>query len=306
MTTSVVLTTYNGIKYIEQLLDSLRMQTRRVNEILIFDDGSKDGTVNFIREYIEKYNLSGWSININKTNKGWKQNFRDGILAASGDVIFPCDQDDIWKLNKIEKMCDAFEKNSKVLLLSSEYTPLYEDGGHKVDTFQHHSEELQFVKDDEKFSVHTRPGCVMAVKRTFAISLSDIWKGNYAHDAFLWTAATVSGGNYLLNVPLIQYRRHSNNASTGAHRTIDNQILLMKMGKNIVRWYRSTNKVISKDKSKMLDGYLEWNELRSELLQSRKLGNLIRLIKYRKYFRSTRQELGDLYYLIRGKWNCSR
>lgn len=301
MTTSVVLTTYNGIKYIEQLLESLRMQTRKVNEILIFDDGSRDGTVEFIQEYIEKYNLNGWSININKTNKGWKQNFRDGILAASGDVIFPCDQDDIWEVTKIKKMRDAFEINSKVMLLSSDYTPLYEEGGHKVDTFQHYSEELQWVKDDEKFSVHTRPGCVMAVRRTFAINLSEIWKDNYAHDAFLWTAATVSGGNFLLNIPLIQYRRHSNNASTGAHRTIENQILLMEMGKSIVQWYRNTNTAISKDKSKMLDGYLEWNKLRLELLQSGKYGNFFRLIKYRRYFRSMRQELGDLYYLARRK-----
>lgn len=299
MTTSVVLTTYNGMRYIEPLLDSLRLQSQRIDEVLIFDDGSTDETIEFIQHYIRRYDLIRWSATVNKVNKGWKKNFKDGILSAKGDLIFPCDQDDIWELNKIEKMCHVFKENSNVILLSSDYRPIYEEGGQKVDTFQNHSEIPQFVPVDEKFSVHTRPGCVMCVRRAFASAIEEIWDDNYAHDALLWSAATLSGGNYILNLPLIQYRRHSNNASTGAHRTVENQVLLMEMGKKIVHWYKKSHNDTLGDKKRIIEEYLQWADLRIELLQLRKLGNFFRLLKYHKYFRSVRQELGDIYYLMR-------
>lgn len=302
LSTSVVLTTYNGMKYLEPLLESLRLQTRKIQEVLIYDDGSSDGTISFLRDYIEKYHLSEWQITVNGLNKGWKQNFRDGILDAKGDVIFPCDQDDVWEQQKIEKMTGALEHNENILLLSSDFTPIYEAGGAKVDSFKKSKpEELVFVPDDERFAVHKRPGCVMAVRKSFVNDVAEIWKAEYAHDAFLWTAATLSGGNFLMPIPLIQYRRHNGNASAGAHRTVPNQVALMKMGESIVDWYIKTNSVITAEKRKMLDGYIHWCELRKELLLQKRLFNFIRLINYHAYFRSLRQELGDLYYLVKSR-----
>ena len=176
LTTSVVLTTYNGRKYIESLVDSLRWQTREIDEVIICDDCSIDDTVRFIKSYIEEHHLDGWRILENEKNKGWKKNFRDAILTAKCDLVFPCDQDDVWEPNKIEKMSSVFEQNPQVILLSSDYTPLYEEGGAKVDTFEDQDEMPAFVKDDEQFSVHTRPGCVMAVRRAFAEKLAGIWE----------------------------------------------------------------------------------------------------------------------------------
>lgn len=302
LTTSVVLTTYNGMQYIEPLMDSLRLQSRKIDEVCIYDDGSKDQTVDFLRSYIKKYHLSEWRVELNKENKGWKKNFRDGILAASGDLIFPCDQDDIWNNQKIERMAEVFEKTSNIQLLSSDYQPLYEAGGAKVDLFGDEKYgSIEHIKDDEKFAVHMRPGCVMCVRRTFAQKLVQIWGENYAHDAFLWTAATLSDGNYLLREPLIQYRRHSSNASTGQHRTIKNQIELMEMGRSIIKWYMANDSLLSNEKKKVIDGFIKWCDLREDLLEKNKFSNFIKLISYRNYYRSLRQEIGDLYYLLKKK-----
>lgn len=302
LTTCVVLTTYNGMEYIEPLVDSLRMQTRKIDEVLICDDGSEDETVQFLKEYIEKNSLSWWKIGVNKKNKGWKKNFRDGILSSQRDLVFPCDQDDIWETDKIEKMTEVFESNEKVMLLASDYTPIYEQGSKKVDSFEKSTvERLTHIKDDEHFSVHLRPGCVMAVRRSFIISTADIWEDIYAHDAFMWTVSSIEGGTYMLNVPLVKFRRHSNNTSTGIHRTIKNQIELMEMGESIVRWYRKQHMKILPEKEQMLAGYMNWSSLRKELLRDKKVINFFRLIQYHSYFRSLRQEVGDLYYLVRGR-----
>ncbi len=303
LTTCVVLTTYNGIQYIEQLLDSLRMQSRPIDKVMIFDDGSKDKTVSYVEEYIERYALESWSVNINTANKGWKRNFRDGIILANCDVIFPCDQDDIWNLQKIEMMTSVMERNPNVLLLSSDYVPLYENGGKSVNDLSKVKAErrLEKIEFNENFTVHTRPGCVMAIKKTLVNKVKTVWSDEYAHDAFLWVAACLAEGNWILHEPLIQYRRHGNNVSTGAHRTVENQCLLMDMGANIASYYSSSLPSISKEKQDVIGRYYEWIRLRKGLIKEHKLVNFFKLMPYRKYYRSLRQELGDLYYVIVGQ-----
>ena len=125
---SVVMTTYNGEKYLCQMLDSLRMQERKIDELLFFDFKSTDGTVCLIEDYIKRYDIREWRVVVNKKNLGWEKNFTQGINAATGDIIFPCDQDDIWHLDKVKKMTQAFEDNNDILLLTSGYHAFSEWG----------------------------------------------------------------------------------------------------------------------------------------------------------------------------------
>ena len=76
---SVVISTYNGSKYILEQLDSIRNQTRRADEVMIIDDCSTDDTVEKINNFLKKYNLNNWKIVKNVENKGWKRNFMEGI-----------------------------------------------------------------------------------------------------------------------------------------------------------------------------------------------------------------------------------
>ena len=96
MKISVVVTTYNGEKYLEEQLESIKNQTKHVDEVLIFDDQSQDDSFRIAEQYIEKNTLIGWKAIRNSTNKGWRKNFFDGIQLATGEVIFLCDQDHIW------------------------------------------------------------------------------------------------------------------------------------------------------------------------------------------------------------------
>lgn len=108
MTISVVMTTYNGSQFVVEQLDSLKKQTKKIDEVLIFDDCSKDETVSIVADYISQNNLNGWKIFRNEQNKGYNRNFLEGALVASGDIIFYCDQDDIWDETKIEKVSATF------------------------------------------------------------------------------------------------------------------------------------------------------------------------------------------------------
>ena len=76
-------------------------QTRLPDEIVVFDDASTDDTVAILEEYKANNPHVVWDIHANKTNQGWRTNFKHALEQTSGDVIFLCDQDDIWMPDKL-------------------------------------------------------------------------------------------------------------------------------------------------------------------------------------------------------------
>jgi glycosyltransferase involved in cell wall biosynthesis len=113
MTLSVAMCTYNGSKFINDQLNSIIEQSRKVDEIIIFDDCSTDTTVQIIAEYIEKY---PGLIQLFRNEKNLKstKNFENAIAKCTGDYIFLADQDDVWDFHKVEKIIAKFEQNESI------------------------------------------------------------------------------------------------------------------------------------------------------------------------------------------------
>lgn len=114
MDLSVVVTTYNGEKYIQEQIDSILNQTRVPDEVIVLDDGSTDETIDILTDYERNY-PSVFDINVNDKNLGVTKNFEKGIRASSGDGIFLCDQDDVWHHKKVEKQTSALLNNNGLL-----------------------------------------------------------------------------------------------------------------------------------------------------------------------------------------------
>lgn len=108
MKISLVMATYNGAKYLNEQLDSIKNQTLKLDEVIIVDDVSTDDTSYLVEKYISNHQLN-WMFIKNKENLGYKGNFKKGLEHASGDVIFLCDQDDIWHLDKVERMIEVLK-----------------------------------------------------------------------------------------------------------------------------------------------------------------------------------------------------
>lgn len=93
---------YNGENYIREQLDSILNQSVKVDEIIISDDGSSDNTVEIIKQYIYHHENDKIILVINNGIHGFTGNFENAFRCSSADFLFFCDQDDVWKENKVE------------------------------------------------------------------------------------------------------------------------------------------------------------------------------------------------------------
>lgn len=98
---SIALATYNGEKYLPQLLDSLFSQTYPDIEIIAVDDISSDNTAAILQQYAAQH--VNMKVYVNEVNLGYVKNFEKVISLCSGDYISPCDQDDCWLPEKVKR-----------------------------------------------------------------------------------------------------------------------------------------------------------------------------------------------------------
>ena len=143
MKTSVIIATYNGAKFIGEQFDSILAQSVQPDEVIITDDGSIDSTREIVQRYIDEHDLNGaWRLYVNEKNKGYAKNFLDGAMLTTGDIVFFCDQDDIWTLNRIKKMSEVMTENPGINLLCSNLEPFY----YEEDTYKWSEKDLEMMK----------------------------------------------------------------------------------------------------------------------------------------------------------------
>ena len=110
MTISVVIPTYNSGALLKQTLDSVLAQTRAPDEIIVVDDGSTDGTPDWVRaHYGARVRL------ITQRNGGVARARNAGWRASSGAWIAFLDHDDVWLPDKLEQLSRAIAPDCGVI-----------------------------------------------------------------------------------------------------------------------------------------------------------------------------------------------
>ena len=118
MKTSVACCVYDGAGYLRAQLDSIVAQTVRPHELVIVDDGSRDGSAAVIEDFArEAAATMRVEVVRNTSNLGVVRNFEKAIAATTGDLVFLCDQDDVWHPEKVATMLLAFEQRPGLDLL---------------------------------------------------------------------------------------------------------------------------------------------------------------------------------------------
>ena len=111
---SVAMATYNGEEFLEEQLESIAEQTQQPAELVVADDASTDATVAILREFKAKVPFPV-KILEGATRLNYRLNFRRAAQDCSSPIIAFCDQDDVWRRDKLERMSRAFDDPSVLL-----------------------------------------------------------------------------------------------------------------------------------------------------------------------------------------------
>ena len=111
---SVIIPTYNAMTYISETVGSVLSQTFTDFELLIIDDGSSDGTVQWASQIVDpRVKL------ISQPNHGKPFTNNRGIAHTQGDYIAFLDHDDLWEPTKLEKQVRCLEDNPAIGLVDT-------------------------------------------------------------------------------------------------------------------------------------------------------------------------------------------
>lgn len=219
LTVSVVMCTYNGGLYVQEQLASIFTQTYPIHELLIYDDCSTDNTVALIEEMSTKYPCI--RLVKNEKNLGFNRNFEQALRAASGDIIAPCDQDDIWLPDKLKVMIAAWDDNHPLIYchsLAFHGTPPSIPEVNKV--FNYYK-----GKDPRKiFMRNFVSGHAMLIRKSF-LPLVLPFKEGVTYDWWMAVVASYNGGVQYVEQALVLHRVHGNNVTHVLNLTKEQQVL---------------------------------------------------------------------------------
>lgn len=298
---SIVVASYNGGKYIYQQLQSLNEQTLKADEVLIFDDCStKKDTVETIKRFIADENLS-WLLYENPNNLGWRRNFIQAIEKTHGEFIFLSDQDDVWNTDKLRIMAELMAQRKEINLLCCNYSILNETNKRiRTNSTQYIQNDGSFerIMLNEKFHLVGRPGCTYCLRKSFAKKAITAWCEGYAHDKLLWNAAMLSGGLYRINLPLVTFRRHENNASSQGtvkrrERRLEKHIIDMEVYNNLKLLFKDEIETMPQKQKLILKAYERWLSIRMSFLQEKNLKDAVFLLKYTRFYSSALSLMAD-------------
>lgn len=206
--------TFNGSHFVAEQLQSISAQTVLPSELVICDDGSTDDTLSILSEFAKNAPVKVRLFQ-NEKRLGPAKNFEKAICACNGDVIFLCDQDDIWQPYKVERVIQAFETNPAAAYAFSNADMIDEQGADLGQTLweavglrrkQAAFREAGQVRILLKHNVIT--GATMAFRKSFRDLVLPIPSG-WMHD--YWIVLLGSSLSYGVPIPecLMKYRRHA-------------------------------------------------------------------------------------------------
>ena len=205
---SVIIPAYNAMAYLPETLESVLNQTFTDFEVLIINDGSPDGIVEWASEIKDsRVKL------ISQENQGLSGARNTGIWSSQSEYLAFLDADDIWEAKKLEKQVEYLDKHLDVGLVSS-WIGNVDRHGNFIDIYDCSEAGEDLTKELFRSNI-LYCGSTPLVRRIcfekvgfFERSLSS------AADWDMWLRIAVYFPIFVIQEPLVQYRRYPNSMST--------------------------------------------------------------------------------------------
>lgn len=275
MKIAVILSTYNGGKYLKEQLDSIIHQENVNIDIYIRDDGSTDNTINILNLYSQKY--KNVFVEYGK-NIGFRRSFMERLrlIPMKYDLYSFCDQDDFWekdKLYKAETLIKEHLYEEEPILYYSNLKICNEQLDVKKTTSLHKRKQ----SIESLVLRRSIAGCTMV----FNYKLVELLNGKITdkmllrgHDSFLITLCYAINGKVICDSnSYIKYRKHNNNTSISTNTLRgrickEYEMLINKKGKESIianELLNNWNDQISEKNKKILNTIKEANKLTNRL-----------------------------------------
>jgi len=215
---SVAMCTFNGAEFLSKQLESIKQQTVSVHEMVVCDDGSSDETLAIVERFSKQVAFPVL-VHRNPINLGSSKNFEQCMALCQGDIIFLCDQDDVWMPQKVEKTLAYLDENPGHEAVFSNATMIDQAG---FPTGRTSFEQIEFTpevqakwKSEGSFDILIRgyvvTGATLAIRKSALSLVLPVPQiiPFLIHDG--WIALILGSINKIgfLRETLIEYREHA-------------------------------------------------------------------------------------------------
>ena len=212
MKVNIVLSTYNGAKFLAEQIESIQKQTFTDWQLLIRDDGSTDETPQIIEQFVAADKRIKFINADKRENFGVIKNFFTLVKFEAADYYFFSDQDDVWLPNKMATMLDEAAKHdqAKPLMVYMDLSVVDQNlvvtQPSMIRSQSHHANTTLLPELTE----NTVTGGVAMINH----ALASRWHSTeqiIMHDWYLALLATATGELVYIDQPGELYRQHENN-----------------------------------------------------------------------------------------------
>lgn len=218
--TAVVLCSHQGARFLPAQLGSLRAQTVQPEIYVLSDDASADGSFDLLQRFADDRRAAGCTVILhrNAANLGFLRHFEQALQRSDAELLFPCDQDDVWHPSKLERMRAEFAARPDLLVLHAD-ARLVDADSRSLDrrlfqVLDVSPGELAAMHAGHAFEVLLRrnmvTGATMAFRRE-ALQAALPFVDGWAHDEWIAIQAALRGRVDTLDEVLVDYRQHEAN-----------------------------------------------------------------------------------------------
>lgn len=221
---SIALATYNGERFLARQLESLAWQTQPPDELVVTDDCSTDRTVEMLEEFGRSAPFPVRVV-VNERTLNYRANFLKAAGLCASDVILFCDQDDVWRPQKVAIMAGAFAADPDLSLAYHNAT-IVDAQERDLSIMFDPAEQNAILDSDIPPPWHFARGLVQGFRREL-LAFDDLWplacehfdSGRLGHDRWYFFLALAAGRIRFVDEDLLMYRQHGANAY-GADRPL--------------------------------------------------------------------------------------
>lgn len=273
---SIVMSVYNGAKYLAEAIGSILAQTFVDFEFLIVDDGSTDNSAGILKEYASQD--SRIRVLTNETNKGFPFSLNRAIRESSASYIARMDADDISLPHRLQTQYDFMESHPDIDICGS-----------WMEMFGDETGTMRLPVKDADIRTQLLGGCCMAhpsimMRRELIVRNSLFYDESFscAVDYDLWTRAIDVAKFHNIPEVLVRYRVHGGQISTARRRNQDavaeriSENLLVSAGISITPEQLLIHRILARGPFRPstideMDAFLEWKNilLHSERIKQR-------------------------------------